>query len=376
MFEGFFDLVGSILNFFYTLIPNYGISIILLTILVMVLITPLTVKSTKSMLQMQRLQPEMKRIQAKYKNDREKQNEEMMKFYKENSINPLGGCLPLLAQMPVFIIMYQLLQGLTNRVGGSGSGVGQLAGEFQQGLELTPWIYEQQNFRPLHLNPDTKLYQSLSDTNTMQFLGMDLALSPSQALRIGLLTALPFFLLLAIMLGTGLYQNRQLRSRNKDAAVNPQQQMIMKVMPFFLPVFSFGFPAGLSVYWCTQNFCRIGTNAYITRSIYAKQDKATPPGGSAEQRNVKKGASVDGDGDESTAPVPKNGAAKNGAAKNGSTSAGTPKQKKGGSGKASSANKGNGTNKKKSSTGRKSGAGSSRRSGDPRPSGSADGELR
>ena len=99
----------------------------------MALITPLTVKSTRSMLQMQRMQPEMKRLQAKYKDDREKLNEELMKFYRENKINPLGGCLPIVAQMPVFIIMYRLLRGLTNRQGGLGSGIGHIAGQVQDG---------------------------------------------------------------------------------------------------------------------------------------------------------------------------------------------------------------------------------------------------
>ena len=118
MFEPLFDALGAVMNFFYTLIPSYGVAIMGLTVLVMVLITPLTIKSTRSMLQMQRLQPEMKRIQEKYKNDREKLNQELMAFYKENQINPLGGCLPLIAQMPVFIIMYQLMRGLTVRPGG------------------------------------------------------------------------------------------------------------------------------------------------------------------------------------------------------------------------------------------------------------------
>lgn len=271
MFEGFFDLLGSILNFFYTLIPSYGVAIMLLTVLVMILITPLTVKSTRSMLQMQRLQPEMKRIQSKYKDDREKLNEELMKFYREHQINPLGGCLPLLAQMPVFIIMYQLLRGLTNRQGGLGSGIGHIGGQVRQGTELTPWIFTDQPFRPNHLNPDTELYRSLSETNTMNFLGLDLSISASEALRIGLVTAIPYFVLLLIMLVTGIYQNRQLQARNTNANVNPQQQALMKVMPFFLPVFSFGFPSGLALYWCTQNFCRIGTNAYITRNVYRKE---------------------------------------------------------------------------------------------------------
>ncbi len=272
MFERFFEALGSVLNFFYTLIPNYGIAIMLLTVLVMVLITPLTVKSTRSMLQMQRLQPEMKRLQAKYKDDREQLNAELMKFYKENNINPLGGCLPILATMPVFFIMYSLLRDLTIRQGGLGSGVGHIAGQVQQRVELTPWIATDQLFQPKHLNHASDLYQSLSSTNTMNFFGMDLAMSAAQALKLGLLIAIPYLLLLLVILGTGLYQNRQLQARNKSAAAaNPQQQMLMKIMPFFLPVFSFGFPSGLALYWATQNACRIGTNAYITRSVYKKE---------------------------------------------------------------------------------------------------------
>ena len=78
------------------------------------------------------------------------------------------------------------------------------------------------------------------------------------------------------MLATGLFQNHQLQSRNTSANVNPQQQMIMKFMPFFLPIFSFAFPAGMALYWCTQNFCRIGTNSYITRSVYRKEHEKNP----------------------------------------------------------------------------------------------------
>ena len=278
MFEGFFDALASVLNFIYTLVPEglrptfgFGFAIMGLTVLVMVLITPLTVKSTRSMLQMQRLQPEMKRLQEKYKDDREKLNQELMAFYRENQINPLGGCLPLLAQMPVFIIMYRLLHGLTERDGGLGSGAGQALAQVTMNKPTTPWILTDQFFHPAHLNPSTALYKALSSTNDMNFFGMDLSLSAAQALRIGVLIAIPYFLLLLIMLGTGLFQNRQMQARNTSGNVNPQQQMIMKFMPFFLPIFSFGFPAGLALYWCTQNLCRIGTNAYITRSLYKKE---------------------------------------------------------------------------------------------------------
>lgn len=317
MFEQFFDALGSVLNFFYMMVPaairpvaGYGLAIMGLTVLVMALITPLTVKSTRSMLQMQRLQPEMKRLQEKYKDDREKLNQELMAFYRENQINPLGGCLPLIAQMPVFIIMYRLIRGLTERPGGLGSGVGQIVSQTQLGKATTPWIYTNQLFTPAHLNPDTGLYKALSHTKDMNFFGMDLSLSAAQEMAKGIVNALPYLALLGIMLATGLYQNRQLQARNTSGNVNPQQQMIMKFMPFFLPIFSYGFPAGLALYWCTQNFCRIGTNAYITHSVYKKEHREDEAieASSSEKTSTKGSKAL-------SASASKNGASKNGAVK-------------------------------------------------------------
>ena len=110
MFDGVFELFAQTLSFFYDLVPNYAIAIVLLTLLVMVITTPFTLKGTRSMIQMQRLQPEMRRLQLKYKDDRQKLNEELMAFYKENNLNPLGGCLPLLLQAPVFIVLFNVIQ--------------------------------------------------------------------------------------------------------------------------------------------------------------------------------------------------------------------------------------------------------------------------
>src|SRR6476659_10722178 len=104
-----FDAIGTVLAWFYDLTNNYGLSIMLLTLTIMIFLTPLTLKGTRSMIAMQRLQPEMKKLQAKYKDDRQKLNEEMLKFYKEHNINPVGGCLPLLLQTPVFFFLYRTL---------------------------------------------------------------------------------------------------------------------------------------------------------------------------------------------------------------------------------------------------------------------------
>jgi len=102
--------LGFVLNGIYEVIPSYGLAIILLTVLVRIVLIPLTVKQIRSMSAMQKIQPELKRLQAKHKADRQKLNEEMMKLYREHGVNPLGGCFPLVMQMPVFIALYSVLR--------------------------------------------------------------------------------------------------------------------------------------------------------------------------------------------------------------------------------------------------------------------------
>ena len=115
IFHPLFELFGLILAGLYAVWPNYGFAITGLTIIIMLALTPVTVKSTKSMLAMQRLQPEMKKLQAKYKGpeNREMLNQEMMRLYKENGTSPFGACLPSLLQMPFLIVLYSLIRGLS-----------------------------------------------------------------------------------------------------------------------------------------------------------------------------------------------------------------------------------------------------------------------
>lgn len=273
MFEGFFRFFSGILAWFYSLAPSLGVgvAIILLTLLVMLVITPLTLKSTRSMLQMQKMQPELKKLQEKHKGDREKLNQEMMAFYKDNNINPVSGCVPVIAQMPVFLILYRVLRGITRRDGGTGSGIGHVFGQRFSGISAvgqTPWRLNDQPFNPEHLDSGTRLFKDLSNQSKMSFLGVNLAISPADALRIGILTSIPVLILIVLMLVTQVYQNRQIQGRNKNATVNPQQQMIMKFLPFMLPIFSFSFPAGLSLYYFVQGICRVATQGYITKKFY------------------------------------------------------------------------------------------------------------
>ena len=274
----FFEAFGTALAFFYDLVPNYAFAIVMLTLVVMVVVTPLTLKGTRSMMMMQQLQPEMRKIQTRYKDDRQKLNEELLKFYKENNINPLGGCLPLLVQMPVFLVLYQVLHGLTRRVSDVGYDVGWAVNQFTANAPITKPPSIDRAFDPAFIEPSTSLYQSLAGATTMPALGLDLSESASQALQIGVVHALPYLALILIVGATGFIQQRQIQGRNTGASVNPQQQMIMKIMPIFLPVISFGLPSGLVIYFAVSNLYRIGQQAFITRSIYGMKGGKRPEG--------------------------------------------------------------------------------------------------
>ena len=262
-----FDAMAAMLAFFYSIIPNYGISIVLLTIVVMIIVTPLTLKGTRSMMMMQQMQPEIRKLQTKHSGDRQKLNEELMALYKENQINPVGGCLPLLVQAPVFIVLYTVLRGLTRRISDLGFPSGWFGGGLDVGVSLPvpTWL---RNFDPAYLSPDTDLYRSLSGTNEMRSFGIDLAASPSDVLGESVVAFIPYLLLILLVAVTGFVQQRQIQGRVPKGQVNSQQQMIMKFLPIMLPIFSFTLPGGLILYFAVSNIYRVGQQWFISRKIY------------------------------------------------------------------------------------------------------------
>ncbi|MBK9179920.1 MAG: membrane protein insertase YidC [Acidimicrobiales bacterium] len=261
-----FDAIATLLSWFYDLVPNYAFAIAALTLCVMIVLTPLTLKGTRSMMAMQRLQPEMKKIQQQYKGDRQKLNEELMKFYQENKINPLGGCLPLILQMPVFIVLYRVLHGLT---------------------KIDP---ETGNFDPAYLDKNSQMYQDLSKTNEMMALGMNLAESAAKALGDSILHGIPYLILVLAVASTSYIQQRQISVRNQRHGqampVNSQQQMLLRVLPAFFAVISLTLPAGIVLYFLVSNLYRIGQQAFISRTM-AKDVLARSGEGSEESGGPK-----------------------------------------------------------------------------------------
>lgn len=297
MLDGLFEIVSGTLNFFYTLIPNYAIAIALLTCVVMIITTPLTLKGTRSMIEMQRLQPEIRRLQVQYKDDRQKLNEELMAFYKEHEINPVGGCLPLLIQAPVFSILFYVVRGLTSEA--KFVAVQKMVQiDFPDlGTRVT------EGFRPKYLSNTSELYQSLVGQTEMNAFGINLADTPVQALSEGFLHALPYIFLVAVIALLSWYQQKQIMGRNAGAEVTQQQQLMMRIGPLMYVFFAFVSPAAIGIYFLVSTLWRVGQQHYITRSLYHGEDSVGVQAqkAMAELRDARK----------------KEGAAKGGAAKSG-----------------------------------------------------------
>src|ERR1017187_753208 len=252
IFHPLFEFFGLIVAGIYSVTGNYGLSIIGLTVLILLALTPVTVKSTKSMIAMQRLQPEMKKLQTKYKGpeNRELLNQEMMKLYKENGTSPFGACLPSLLQMPFLIVLYSLIRGLSfgklNKAG--------------QVIKATP----------RYIPSNSRMYHDLQKSNGQMhsWFGMDLSSSPfthhgaNQTLLI-----IPYLVLIGMAIFLQYYQMKQMNSRNPQAAAaNPQMQQMQKFFPIIFGVIYLRVPAGATIYMVVSSAMRIGTQEFMFRT--------------------------------------------------------------------------------------------------------------
>lgn len=276
MFDPLFTGLAWLLNFFYVVSgQSYIGAIVLFTLAVMLALFPLTAKQTRSMVEMQRIQPEIRKLQTKFKDDRQALNEAMMGLYKEHGVNPLAGCLPLIVQMPVLLLLFNLLKGLTNTVSVDGREV----------------------FRPQHLDESMALYKALVGDTQMVEKGVDLARSAADVFKDnGLPDVLPYLLLVGLTIATGVYQQRQMTRRNPPQMTdNPQaaaMQRVMKIMPLMFGVFSWGFQAGLVVYFIVSNCFRIAQQSFLYRfdpvlrehSAQKREAAARHQGGSKQSR--------------------------------------------------------------------------------------------
>jgi YidC/Oxa1 family membrane protein insertase len=257
--------LGSALAFFYDIIPEYGIAIILLTVSVSLLLFPLTLKQTKSMKGMQEIQPAVKRLQKEYKEDREELNKRLMELYKEKGVNPAAGCLPMLVQMPIWFALYRVLwQGkgipadsaLSEVINAANQALytvgdnGELTGTLKAGVDITASQFE-----------------------PVTFLGMNLLVKPSQAVDLSNIPgSLPYIILILVIVAAGFYQQVQTTRKKPtdDGAEQQNSQMAgmqnaMKIMPVVFGFISWNFVAGLGLYFATSNLFRVAQQALILR---------------------------------------------------------------------------------------------------------------
>jgi YidC/Oxa1 family membrane protein insertase len=268
MIAGVFEVPAWVLAWFYSFTHNYAISIALIAVLVMILVTPLNLKSTKGMLEMQRLAPEMKKLQAEHRGDRQKLNEEMMKLYQEHKVNPMASCLPLVAQMPVFIIMFRVLHGMTYEPVGSNQLVAEAV--LRAGNAPNP---DRVGFLPRYLAFDSPLYESLVRKTEMKSFGLDLAISPAQALGQSFGLGLVYASLVVLLGGLYFFQQRMVAARAAvSPTMSPGQQKLMQYLPVVFAIFQIFFLLGLVIYYIVQSVLRILQQVYITKRFYGHDE--------------------------------------------------------------------------------------------------------
>ena len=237
-----FDGIAAVLAWFYSLVPEYTFAICMLTLAIMLLFTPLTLKGARSMTKMQALQPELTQLRKQHGGDRQKLNEEMMKLYQSNGVSPLGGCLPNLVQIPIFIVLYRVIWNLR-----------------------IPEDNPVDNPFPRNLSPDSAMYQDIvAAGGEMRSLGMDLSEAAKDVVQADFVEGLPYLGLVAVTFVLAWLQQRQMARRRGNAAMpNRQMEIMMKYLPFMLPVFSFFVPAALVPYFIVSSIYRMLTQAFI-----------------------------------------------------------------------------------------------------------------
>ncbi|MFE9169257.1 membrane protein insertase YidC [Streptomyces kebangsaanensis] len=228
----------------------WGLSIVSLVILIRICLIPLFVKQIKATRAMQTLQPEMKKIQERYKNDKQRQSEEMMKLYKESGTNPLSSCLPILAQSPFFFALYHVLNGIA-----SGKTIGFINDQLLASAQKA------------HIFGAPLAAKFMDSPSKVDALNASLA-------DVRIVTAV----MIILMSASQFYTQRQLMTKNVDTTVKTpfmqQQKMLMYVFPVMFAVFGINFPVGVLVYWLTTNVWTMGQQMYVIHNNPTPGSKA------------------------------------------------------------------------------------------------------
>jgi YidC/Oxa1 family membrane protein insertase len=219
-------------------------------ILIRICLIPLFVKQIKATRAMQTLQPEMKKIQERYKNDKQRQSEEMMKLYKESGTNPLSSCLPILVQSPFFFALYHVLRGIAEN-----SPIGVINHSLLESAQKA------------HIFGAPLAAKFMDGAAKVESLG-------STVTNVRIVTAV----MIILMSFSQFYTQRQLMTKNVDTSVKTpfmqQQKMLMYVFPVMFAVFGINFPVGVLLYWLTTNVWTMGQQMYVIHNNPTPGSKA------------------------------------------------------------------------------------------------------
>jgi len=242
-------LFDEILKFSYGFTHNYGVSIILMTILIRLILYPLMQKQMVSMREMQKIQPLMKEVQERYKNNKEKLNQELMKLYKEHKVNPMGGCLPLLIQMPILILLFQVLRVFDYKDKLTGDIVGGFLWIHNQVPEIVKGLLTGNNIGGLAA-PEQLIRLPGSGIFGMQYLGI-----------------MPF------LIGVSMFYQQKMTTAppttpgKEGGSAEQTQKMMTIMMPLLIAFMSFNLPSGLTLYWLVSTLLGIGQQYFINKKI-------------------------------------------------------------------------------------------------------------
>jgi YidC/Oxa1 family membrane protein insertase len=246
MWSSLITLVTKILTTLYGFTHNYGVAIILLTIFIRIILYPLMQKQMVSMREMQKIQPLMKAVQDKYKNDKERLNKELMALYKEHKVNPMSGCLPLIIQMPILILLFQTLRVFKYYIPNT---------EIIDGGFL--WIANQ--------------VEIIKDGLPEMVGGLA---APEQLIGLGDgIFGLSYIGILPFLVGGSMYIQQKMTSTggtagSKDGGSSQQTQKMMTIMmPLMIGFMSFSLPSGLTLYWFTSTLLGIGQQYLINKKV-------------------------------------------------------------------------------------------------------------
>ena len=242
IFQPLIDVFQSILSAFHSVGFSWGLSIVLLTVAVRAVLVPLTFRQIKGMVRMQALQPQMKEIQQKYKEDKPRQQQEIMSFYKENNVNPLASCLPMVLQLPVFISLYYMLRE-------------SLREDICHGQQVA---YQKAYALHHHISLAAAHGQTTAcgRSPASHFLFIHDLTAKATGIELGILIA--------------LYIGSQISSTlvmSASSTMDPKQRKIMLFMPLIFVLFVIRFPAGLMLYWITTNLWTVAQQYAVRRYI-------------------------------------------------------------------------------------------------------------